>query len=69
MKKQDIQSWSEYGLDSDDWLKGRRLRNALNDFKEAIRRDPSSAEARYFLGVVYREKGWFAEAENQFEEA
>lgn len=69
MKKQDIQSWSEYGLDSDDWLKGEEIENALNDFKEAIRRDPSSAEARYFLGVIYREKGWFAEAENQFEEA
>ncbi|NLG16557.1 MAG: tetratricopeptide repeat protein [Fibrobacter sp.] len=69
IKKQDVENWGKYGLDSQDWLKGEEIDNALLNFKEAVRKDPSSGEARYYLGVVYREKGWYSEAERQFEEA
>lgn len=58
--------WSRYGTDSLDWLRGPMADSAAAWFKIAKLRDPSSAEAHYYLGVVYKEKGWFREAEEEF---
>jgi len=57
--------WSRYGTDSLDWLKGPMADSAVTWFKIAKLRDPSYAEARYYLGVVYKEKGWLREAEEE----
>lgn len=68
-KKQKKENWTKYGLDSDDWLKGEEIRKAVSYFKTAIKKKPLSVDPYYYLGVIYSEKGWFFEAESQFEKA
>lgn len=60
--------WRQYGTDSTEWLKGPDVDSALHCFQRAIAADSRSTDARYFFGLVYKEKGWLREAEDAFYE-
>ena len=69
LRKQRGDNWKKYGVDSTDWLKGEEIENALRCFKDAITLDPLSADAHYYLGYVYKEKGWYSEAKSEYNSA
>ncbi|MBN1308314.1 MAG: tetratricopeptide repeat protein [Chitinispirillaceae bacterium] len=69
LKRQKDDGWRHYGTDSSDWLRGAKVDSALACFRRAAKRDKESAEAQYFLGVVFKEKGWFHESEDALHEA
>ena len=68
LNKQKGENWSQYGTDSGNWLAGEESDMALRYFTDAVLRDPQSADAHYYLGVIYKEKGWLAEADREFDE-
>jgi tetratricopeptide (TPR) repeat protein len=65
-EEQNKQGWMEYGKNSADWLNSATADSALMYLQEAIFLDPSSVDAHYYLGILYREKGWYNDAEREF---
>ncbi len=68
LRKQCLDGWRRYGTDSLDWLQEPDIDSALLCFRNSLELDPESATANYYLGVVFKEKGWFREAEDAFRE-
>jgi len=50
-------------------LKGEEIQKAEEYFKAAKKKKPSGDEPYFYLGIIYSEKGWFFEAESEFEKA
>ncbi len=69
LKERKDDGWRRYGLDQSDWLKGQEVDSAVANFKKAISMDKKSADAYFWLGIVYKEKGWFNEAEDALNES
>ena len=69
LKQQKDDGWRHYGTDTHDWLKGPEIDSALVCFKKAIASDKKSARGWYWLGIVYKQKGWFPEAEDALHES
>jgi tetratricopeptide (TPR) repeat protein len=69
LKQRKDDGWRQYGTDALDWLKGPEVDSALACFKKAIGFDKQSAAGWYWMGVVYKEKGWFREAEDALHES
>lgn len=68
-QKQKKEKWGSYGLDENEWLKGEEIQKAEEYFKAAKKKKPSGDEPYFYLGIIYSEKGWFFEAESEFEKA
>ena len=64
-----VDGWRVYGTDSADWLQGSDIDSALACFNAAVAVDRFLAEGWYFKGVLYKEKGWFSDAEDALQEA
>lgn len=62
------EEWKSYGTNPDDWFTGADVAKALTHFRGALSLEPSHTEARYYLGIIYMEKGWHSRAETQFME-
>lgn len=62
-------AWHTYGTNSHDWLTGAVIDSALGWFKRALSQDPQAALVHYYLGIVYKEKGWFEVAAEELQQA
>jgi tetratricopeptide (TPR) repeat protein len=69
LKLRKTDGWRSYGTDSADWLQGADADSALACFDAVLALEKQSSSGWYFKGVVAKEKGWLAEAEDAFHEA
>jgi hypothetical protein len=68
LKQRKKNRWENYGTNEEDWLTGKDIDSALSSFKTAYHLDDNNLTALYFTAVVYKEKGWFEEAEEVLQE-
>ena len=68
LQGRDNEGWRNYGKDEHDWLTGPAVDSALSCFEKVLQIDPNEFAAYYFMGVVYKEKGWYDKAEEVFQE-
>ena len=66
LQGRDNDKWRSYGVDEDDWLSGPAIDSALSCFERVVQIDQDELAAHYFIGIVYKEKGWFDKAEEIF---
>jgi tetratricopeptide (TPR) repeat protein len=70
LQQQKKSGWRHYGNDTHDWLQGPEVDSALACFNKArFLKGGDHALAMYYLGVVYKEKGWFQDAEDALQES
>jgi tetratricopeptide (TPR) repeat protein len=69
LEQQDIHNWKDYGTTRSDWFTGDDIQNAVAAIDRAIQDDPKNAEAFYIKGAIYKEKGWFTDAEGELRDA
>lgn len=62
-------AWHTYGTNPHDWLTGVPIDSALWWFKRALSQEPQAALVHYYLGIVYKEKGWFEVAAGELQQA
>ncbi len=66
-EEQQKSRWSEYGKDSSDWFKGVSADNAVHYLKRASEDPETEAEASFYLGLIYIQKGWYDKSERMFQ--
>lgn len=61
--------WKTYGNDESDWFKSEEIDSAVVLLKKVVESEDGEklSKACYYLGQIYSEKGWFYEAEKQFQ--
>ncbi|MBD3393792.1 MAG: hypothetical protein GF418_16805 [Chitinivibrionales bacterium] len=65
-QKMNEDRWRSYGRNEDDWFDLPEANKAEQLLLRAIELDREHADAHYYLGMLYMEKGWFSSAEVEF---
>lgn len=68
LKKRKDERWKNYGLKENDWFCSEDLDSSLQLLQRIVDTDDkhTAIEACYYRGMIYREKGWYDKAENDF---
>lgn len=68
LKHRKDERWRTYGTDESDWFKSDEIDSAIVKLKKIVETDKGKniEQAHYYLGLIFTEKGWYNEAENQF---
>jgi tetratricopeptide (TPR) repeat protein len=63
------EKWKNYGNDESDWFRSEEIDSAVVLLKKIAESEKGEklSKACYYLGQIYGEKGWFYEAERQFQ--
>jgi len=63
------EKWKTYGNDELDWFRSEEIDSAIVLLKKIVESESEEklTKACYYLGQIYNEKGWFYEAEKQFQ--
>ncbi len=63
------EKWKSYGNDESDWFRSEEIDSAIAQFKRVAESEAGEklSIACYYLGQIYSQKGWFYEAEKQFQ--
>jgi tetratricopeptide (TPR) repeat protein len=68
-ERMNLDRWKSYGKNEEDWFDLPEASTAEKFFLQALEHGQANADAHYFLGILYMEKGWYAAAEIEFLEA
>lgn len=63
------EKWRTYGTNESDWFRSEEIDSAVAQLKKIVESEDGEklSKACYYLGQIYSEKGWFYEAEKQFQ--
>jgi tetratricopeptide (TPR) repeat protein len=64
------EKWKTYGTNESDWFRSKEIDSAVVQLKKIVESEKDGkklSKAYYYLGHIYSEKGWFHEAEKQYE--
>lgn len=68
LQNQNQNRWKNYGTDETDWFKSEEIDSAMRLLKNVIGSGDLEfySDAHFYLGMIYNEKGWFYQAEDEF---